>query len=366
MWDVLIDLGELCSLLLGIIGETLVALGRFLVLEVWETVLKELKNISTPFTDERTSYGYFLSSLAVALVIYTLWARRKNKTLSLRGAFQFIFPKHIWQHPFAWLDLRYFFITRLSTVLIVAPIGVYVGTHTFIWAHQAFSTLTPSPLFPSVSFNALFLSLIALLLAMSADFLAFLVHRLQHKIPFLWEFHKVHHSALVLQPLSSYREHFVDDLLYFLVFQMILSVYTALATALLGYHPTLPTILGVEAAGFLYNFIAYHLRHSHIWLAYKPYWLGYLFISPAHHQIHHSKEARHIDKNFGFMFSLWDWAFGTLYLPREREKFRIGLSDNSEYDYSTIWRILWVPFAKAFKLVPQNLETPLKTQHPAQ
>ena len=366
MWDVLTALGEVFSLLWGAIGEPLVAAGRFVVLEGWETVLKALKNIFTPFTKGRINYVYVLSSLGIALTIYVLWARRKNKTLSLRGAFQFIFPKHIWQHPFAWLDLRYFFVARLATMFIVVPIGLYLGVLTFFWAHQAFSTLIPSPLFPSISFNVFSLSLIMILFAMISDFLSFLMHRLQHRTPFLWEFHKVHHSALAMHPLSNYREHFVDNLLYFPTLQVVFSALTAFITVLLGYHPTLPTILGVGVATFLFNFMAYNLRHSHIWFAYKPYWLGYLFISPAHHQLHHSKEARHIDKNFGFMFSLWDWAFGTLYLPREREKFRIGLSDNSEYDYNTIWRILWVPFAKAFKFVPQNLETPLKAQHPAQ
>ena len=365
MSNFLMALGELFSLLWGQIDESLVSLGRFLVLESRDLVYDNIKGIFT-LSAHRFSYVYLLSSLGIALILYNLWARRKGNAFSLRGAFQFIFPKHIWQHPFAWLDLRYFFVTSLSVALIVMPISLYVGTHTFIWAHQAFSTLIPSPLFPSVSFNVFSLIPITILLAMAGDFLYFLMHHLQHRIPFLWEFHKVHHSALVLQPFTSYREHFVDSLFYQLTLQVFFSALTAFITTLLGYHPTLPTILGVEAAAFLFNLIAYHLRHSHIWLAYKPYWLGYLFISPAHHQLHHSKEARHIDKNFGFMFSLWDWAFGTLYLPREREKFRIGLSDNSEYDYNTIWRILWVPFAKAFKLVPQNLETPLKTQHPAQ
>ena len=366
MWDVLTALGEVFSLLWGAIGEPLVAAGRFLVLEVWETVLKEFKNISTPFTGQRISYGYLLSSLGIALTIYALWARRKGKAFSLRGAFQFIFPKHVWQHPFAWLDLRYFFVSRLAKALIIVPIGLYVGVLIFVWAQQGFSSLIPSPLFSSASVNALSLSLITIFLVMAADFLAFLMHRLQHRIPFLWEFHKVHHSALVMHPITNYREHFVDPLLAFLAFQIFSSVYVALVTVLLGYQPATPTILGVGIGTFLFSLIAYHLRHSHIWLAYKPYWLGYLFISPAHHQLHHSKEARHIDKNFGFIFSFWDWAFSTLYLPREREKFRFGLSDNSEYDYSTIWRMLWVPFAKAFKLVPQNLETPLKAQQPAE
>ena len=361
MWDVLTALGEVFSLLWGAIGEPLVAAGRFLVLESWESIYDLLKEIVT-ISEIPFSYINLLASLGIALTIYILWARRKGKAFSLRGAFQFIFPKHVWGHPFAWLDLRYFFMRRIIRTFTFVPIAAYMGAQTFLWAQEAFSTLIPNPLFPLGDVGFLSLFLIALPTILIGDLCIYVIHYLHHKIPFLWEFHKVHHSALVLNVFTTSREHPLEALAYTAAYSILLSVHGAFFAALIGYEPALPTILGVSAFTFLANLAAYHLRHSHIWFAYKPYWLGYIFNSPAHHQIHHSKEAHHLDKNFASIFTLWDWAFGTLHLPREREKFKIGLSDNSEYDYNTVWRLLWVPFAKAFKLVPQNLETPPKTQ----
>ena len=365
MRDVLMALGEFFSLLWGQIGETLIPLVRLVVLKSWDTVYNNIKGIVT-ISESTFSYINLLSSLGIALVIYALWARRKNKTLSLRGAFRFIFPKHVWGHPFAWLDVRYFVVRNIVASLTVAPIAAYMGAQTFLWAQEGFSTLIPTPLFPLGDLGFLSLFLIALPTILMGDLCLYVIHYLHHKVPFLWEFHKVHHSALVLNLFTTTREHLLETLAYVAAYGMILSVHGAFFAALIGYQPAIPTILGVGIFGFLVNLAGYNLRHSHIWFAYKPYWLGYIFNSPAHHQIHHSKETHHIDKNFASIFTLWDWAFGTLHLPREREKFEIGLSDNSEQDYNTVWRLLWVPFAKAFKLVPQKLETPLKTQHPAQ
>jgi hypothetical protein len=53
--------------------------------------------------------------------------------------------------------------------------------------------------------------------------------------------------------------------------------------------------------------------------------ISYVIQGPAHHQIHHSTKAAHVGKNLGFTLALWDWLFGTLYLPREREKLEFGV-----------------------------------------
>ena len=62
-----------------------------------------------------------------------------------------------------------------------------------------------------------------------------------------------------------------------------------------------------------------HLRHSYIWIAFTGF-AGRLFQSPAHHQIHHSTDPRHFDKNLGFALAVWDWAFGTLYIPSKQRE----------------------------------------------
>jgi sterol desaturase/sphingolipid hydroxylase (fatty acid hydroxylase superfamily) len=52
-----------------------------------------------------------------------------------------------------------------------------------------------------------------------------------------------------------------------------------------------------------------------------------VLVSPHMHQAHHSADAAQHDKNFATVFSLWDWMFGTLYLPAREERFRFGVDE---------------------------------------
>ncbi len=62
-----------------------------------------------------------------------------------------------------------------------------------------------------------------------------------------------------------------------------------------------------------------HLQHSHIWIS-CPGLAGRIFMSPAHHQIHHSADPIHFNRNFGSCLSVWDWVFGTLHQPAPRRE----------------------------------------------
>ncbi len=88
-------------------------------------------------------------------------------------------------------------------------------------------------------------------------------------------------------------------------------------------------ILGVDAIGFLFALGGANLRHSHVWLSYGPT-LESVLVSPAQHQIHHSADPRHYDRNFGAALAVWDAIFGTLYVAREREKLRFGLAEGDK------------------------------------
>jgi sterol desaturase/sphingolipid hydroxylase (fatty acid hydroxylase superfamily) len=73
-----------------------------------------------------------------------------------------------------------------------------------------------------------------------------------------------------------------------------------------------------------------HLQHTHMWISFRGM-LGRIFVSPAHHQVHHSSNPKHFDKNFGSCLALWDWMFGTLYVPeKEREKLNFGFADHAD------------------------------------
>ena len=60
-------------------------------------------------------------------------------------------------------------------------------------------------------------------------------------------------------------------------------------------------------------FFGANLRHSHVKLKY-PSFLEYIFISPHQHQIHHSDNPIHFNKNMGSKLAIWDWLLGTLVL----------------------------------------------------
>ncbi len=172
-------------------------------------------------------------------------------------------------------------------------------------------------------------------------------HRLMHEIPLLWEFHKPHHAAEVLTPATSARSHPVDDL-----FQMNFTAGTlGLGFGILTYifgdaQPV--RLLETNIIFFVYFATIFHLRHSHIWLPIRG-WLGYIIQSPAHHHIHHSDDPRHYGKNLGFSLSIWDWAFGTLYVPNKREEMQFGLGKESA-EFTSVKDLLLRPFSKAWTL----------------
>ena len=182
------------------------------------------------------------------------------------------------------------------------------------------------------------------------DFIQWNVHRMLHYFPFLWQFHKVHHSAEVLTPMTVYRMHPIDDIFAIAV----TSVFTGLAdgTFRFFFTPQITTIMvyNVNIFIFVFYIFAYHIRHSHIWFSYGPY-LSYILISPAQHQIHHSKSSRHWDKNYGFIFSFWDWMFQSLYVPRGRETIEFGIGNGEEREFSSVLRLYFVPFMKAWRIL---------------
>jgi sterol desaturase/sphingolipid hydroxylase (fatty acid hydroxylase superfamily) len=88
-----------------------------------------------------------------------------------------------------------------------------------------------------------------------------------------------------------------------------------------------------------------HLQHSHVWISFTDV-LGRIFVSPAHHQVHHSADPKHFNRNFGSCPALWDWMFGTLYVPgKEREKLIFGVAPD-RFPAHTITGELVAPFIR--------------------
>jgi sterol desaturase/sphingolipid hydroxylase (fatty acid hydroxylase superfamily) len=105
------------------------------------------------------------------------------------------------------------------------------------------------------------------------------------------------------------------------------------------------TLLNANLVLMLFIVTIGHLRHSHMWIAFTGV-AGRIFQSPAHHQIHHSDQPRHFNKNLGFALAVWDWLFGTLYVPEKFEKITFGIgAEHIQFD--TLLKTFVTPFSRS-------------------
>jgi len=174
-----------------------------------------------------------------------------------------------------------------------------------------------------------------------SDFSRYWLHRFLHTIPFLWEFHKVHHSAKVLTPITFYRVHPVENLLFGFRYSLSIGLVTGVFIYFFGAMIDIYSILGVNILVFAFSLFGSNLRHSHVPFAY-PKVFEKIFISPKQHQIHHS--TKHFDKNFGGYLAIWDNVFGTLKFSNDVKVLKFGLRKSQMNDYNSILALLIKPF----------------------
>jgi sterol desaturase/sphingolipid hydroxylase (fatty acid hydroxylase superfamily) len=187
--------------------------------------------------------------------------------------------------------------------------------------------------------------LLALVLFIADDFARYILHWAEHRVPLLWRFHKIHHSATELNLVTAERHHPVG-VLWFRFGQLpIVGVVNWLFVTLFGDQISTAQLLGANSFWILANLLGSPLRHSPVWVSFGPRIERWL-ISPAQHQIHHSDLPAHFDRNFGSTLAIWDRLFGTLYLTtQQREPIRYGIGPETR-EYSTLWEMFVRPFRR--------------------
>ena len=107
------------------------------------------------------------------------------------------------------------------------------------------------------------------------------------------------------------------------------------------------------------------VRHTHLPISFGP--LDNFVLSPHWHQIHHSVDPRHYDKNFGLLFSFWDRLFGTSFVPTPGEELKFGLVDRDVRDYQSLAGLYILPLRKMWRVIAgrfQRNRTTLSPQTP--
>lgn len=266
------------------------------------------------------------------------------------GFWNWLLPREIYTHASTKVDLKLF----LVGLLIKLTGGVSFTAIRILILFAITQQLGESAVEPGI----VGILVMTFVITLVSDFCVYWIHRGHHEIKLIWPFHAVHHSAEVMSPVSVYRKHPVYDVLSQLVRTLIISIVQGLILALFFGQLSLALIGGVTVIGFVFNVLGSNFRHSHIWISYGKFW-SHIFISPAQHQIHHSLAFKHWHKNYGEIFALWDWAFGTLYVPQEQEVLAFGLStpdgQRIEQPYPTATDALCKPFYEAiehFKTTP--------------
>jgi len=150
-----------------------------------------------------------------------------------------------------------------------------------------------------------------------ADFIQWNIHRLLHRSPRLWQFHKVHHSVEQMGFAAHLRFHWMETVIY----------------KTLQYIPLAMIGFGIQDF-FIIHIIAVaigHLNHSNLGISYGP--LKYIINNPRMHIWHHAKDLPdgRYGVNFGLSLSLWDYIFGTAYLPVNGRDIQLGFREVENY-----------------------------------
>ncbi|RED91776.1 sterol desaturase family protein [Marinoscillum furvescens] len=206
-----------------------------------------------------------------------------------------------------WLDLFYMFFNFFLFSLIIYNAASNVVVHFF---NQALASVGITNL---VAFEVMSWPLWGHLLLgfVVRDFVQWWTHRLLHRVPWLWEFHKVHHSVEEMGFAAHLRYHWMENVVY----------------RTLEYIPL--ALIGIGLRDFfiihIFTLAVGHFNHSNVKLRLGP--LKYVFNNPQMHIWHHAHDLpkeRKYGVNFGLTLSVWDFLFRTNYTPYEGRDIKLG------------------------------------------
>lgn len=259
------------------------------------------------------NYFYWLIAISVAVyALELLFPWRKNQR-AIREDF--------------WLDAFYMFFNFFLFGLVgYAGFSMVVST-----AFTDFLALFGVRNLVAVSVAAWPHGVQLLVLFVVRDFVQWNVHRLLHWSPWLWEYHKVHHSVREMGFAAHMRYHFMETLVY--------RTCEYLPLAMIGF--------GIQdfILVHLFTILIGHLNHANFYLPLGP--LKYVFNSPQMHIWHHVKDLPDAKTsiNYGITLSVWDYLFGTALIPHNGRDIQLGFEDVDAYPHGFFQQMVQ-PFKK--------------------
>ena len=313
-------------------------------------MLEYIGDIFHHFVDpkKRVFLGYVVLSIAIAL-LWLVFLKKKG----LKSAIFKVFDKKILLSGSAISDYKMFLINRVFMMVLSPYLLSQLAVATFLYYSLLslpiggfLSSLNEvPPVIVATLFTVVFFTF--------DDFTKYWVHRWMHKWPVLWALHKVHHSAETLNPITVYRTHPLEGILFSLRGAFSQGIVISIFFVVFSDKVDLVTILGVNFLVFSFHVAGSNLRHSHIDIKYWV-WVEKILISPAQHQLHHSLDERHYDKNFGAALAVWDWIFGSLHHSEDIDDLILGVEDD-DFDPKSIKELYLKPIKEILDIFSSSL-----------
>lgn len=223
-----------------------------------------------------------------------------------------------------WLDTFYMFFNIFIFPFIILKVAATLSFDAFMSLLTAFNLdfLVAN----RVAWMPLALQLLVLFVV--RDFTHWNVHRLLHRVPLLWRFHKVHHSVKEMGYAAHLRFHWMESVIY--------NVIQFIPLALLGF--TLDNYIHIYVLTILIG----HLNHANFYLPLGP--LKYIFNNPQMHIWHHARKLPNGMKygcNYGLSLSLWDYLFGTANVPTDGRDIELGFEGDEKFPKGFLGQLVY-------------------------
>jgi sterol desaturase/sphingolipid hydroxylase (fatty acid hydroxylase superfamily) len=287
--------------------------------------------------------------IAAAAISFAIQARSVRHDVSFAGFLRHAFPLTAWRQGTARIDIVMYVLSKLidripGFSIVSSVFGAGLIAHLLALAFPDHVVIQP---------GIAIIAACAVVAFLTVDFANYLSHYMQHFVPVLWELHKVHHSATFLNPLTTKRMHPLGDAFDAVVAGLLVSFPIGIAAFLFGLTiPDMAMLAGIaNTIGTI--LVLDSLRHSHFPVSFGS--LDKVILSPHMHQLHHSCRIDHWDKNFGNKLSVFDWLFGTAYLPARDEHIPLGLGKPEEAEYNNVTGAYLGPLQKIVRLLGQKL-----------
>ena len=289
--------------------------------------------------------GYLLSAAIIA-IIWLMWQRKLN----FMAAIGWLFRRETWWSRSSRSDYRLMLLNQ-PLMLLLSPLllsKLALATSIFYslsdWVVRPLWSADISAFWVSVLFTAC--------LFVVDDASRYYLHRLMHRWPALWAFHRVHHTAESLTPFTVFRTHPVEGVLFGLRSALVQGFLIGIFVFLFYDRVTLMSVLGANVFTAALNLLGSNLRHSPVPISYGKTLESWL-ISPAQHQIHHSQAREHWNKNFGAFIAVWDRLGNTLEYGSNTQDLTYGLRHQKPQEHQLV-TLYWQPFKHCWRCLRRN------------